>query len=616
MQWRVDRAAATVTLALSGSAPLGWMGFGFAEANSGGMSGADMVTVRFVEGALEVEDRYTPWSAFPAAPYGESYVWDTGAANVSTSPGLWPVLDTGYCAQDWLAVSSSVTSACAVAVVARALDTGDAASDRVIVLDEPMRVLAAWGGARSVSYHGASRASSSIHFGKALAEPAPGALQGCMADVESCSTLDLRINAYEILPQVTTYVCQSFLLPEDAQHAVGVEVLPDNAARVHHILVHSCSADESPFEGWRNNSKPLPCGESENRLGKKGTSPLGGACRSLVYAWAVGGNALVLPAAAGVRLGRGALRFVTVEIHYDNPGRLVGELDSTVLRLTVTKNLRANDAGVLMLGDPMVSSEALPRGLPEVHRVGLCSGSCTQGWNSSVTVFGSFLHMHAFGRRMWVNHFDEDLNMIGVLDKVDDWNFNFQRLSAVSREIKPGDSLFVHADFDTSKWPSDVRFGASSLDEMAMSFLFYYPQQNGGLAEICGGFTDSRSAVRAALDSFERNVTRREALLEDVLAAQPEFRGRFSLSLCGRGLVMDGHIEKAGPAFLTMQPLDPTYDATTGKYLSPFGILGQACARTTQPRLDLLNAGARPGPALLLAAALLALSAASQSRRL
>ncbi len=623
MQWRVDRAAATVTLALSGNSSLGWMGFGFAETNAGGMSGADMVTVRFLDphsvalgpghpGKLVVEDRYTPWSAFPSAPYGESYLWETGAVNVSTSPGLWPELDTGYCAQDWLAVSSSMTSACSVAVVARALDTGDAASDRVIVLDEPMRVLAAWGSTRGrVGYHGASRASSSIHFGKAQAEPAPGAPQGCMDDEESCNTLDLRINAYEILPQETTYVCQSFLLPDDAQHAVGIEVLPDNVAHVHHILVHSCGRDETPLSGWRDSSTPLPCGASDNTLGKKGVSPLGGTCRSLVYAWAVGGNALVLPAEAGVRLGRGALRFVTVEIHYDNPGRVVGELDSTVLRLTVTKNLRANDAGVLMIGDPSVSSEALPHGLPEVHRVGLCSGSCTQGWNSSVHVFGSFLHMHSFGKRMWINHMDENLNMLGVLDKVEHWDFNFQRLSPVSRVIKPGDSLFVHADFDTSKWPRAVRFGTGSLDEMAMSFLFYYPEQIGGLAEICGGLINSRSAAREALESVERNETRREALLDTVLGAQPELGGRLSVSLCGRGIVMDGHTEKAGSVSLSMQPLDPTYNATTGKYLSPFGILGQSCARANAPRLDLLSAGARPGPSSLLAAALLALSATS-----
>jgi hypothetical protein len=101
--------------------------------------------------------------------------------------------------------------------------------------------------------------------------------------------------------------------------------------------------------------------------------------------------------------------------------------------------------------------------------------------------------------------------------------------------------------------------------------------------------------------------------MDAIFRDQPELRGRFSLSLCGRGTVPDGNNEKAGTVVVPMQPLDPTYNVTSGKYLSPFGILGEECARTKDAGLELIkdkiSAGARPGHVLLLAAALLALSA-------
>jgi hypothetical protein len=115
--------------------------------------------------------------------------------------------------------------------------------------------------------------------------------------------------------------------------------------------------------------------------------------------------------------------------------------------------------------------------------------------------------------------------------------------------------------------------------------------------------------LRTELVKIESNTTRRGELLEAILRDQPELQGRFSISMCGRGAVSDGHTEKAGTLVVTMQPLDPTFNVSTGRYLSPFGILGGQCARTRETRLDLLSAGARPGPVLLLTAALLALSA-------
>ncbi len=82
---------------------------------------------------------------------------------------------------------------------------------------------------------------------------------------------------------------------------------------------------------------PSPCLGDPLTGDHLGSSPLGRSpCGSLAFAWAMGGGPIVLPASAGLRLDVNALRWLVLEIHYDNPGHVAGIVDNSGVRLHLT----------------------------------------------------------------------------------------------------------------------------------------------------------------------------------------------------------------------------------------------------------------------------------------
>jgi dopamine beta-monooxygenase len=78
--------------------------------------------------------------------------------------------------------------------------------------------------------------------------------------------------------------------------------------------------------------------------------------RELMWLWAPGASGSKLPDEAGIRiLGTGLKAFI-LQVHYDNPNDDAGMVDSSGFRIYYTSTLRANDAGVLEIGDPKVTA--------------------------------------------------------------------------------------------------------------------------------------------------------------------------------------------------------------------------------------------------------------------
>jgi dopamine beta-monooxygenase len=78
--------------------------------------------------------------------------------------------------------------------------------------------------------------------------------------------------------------------------------------------------------------------------------------RELMWLWAPGLSGSKLPDEAGIRiLGTGLKAFI-LQVHYDNPNDDAGMVDSSGFRIYYTSTLRANDAGVLEIGDPQVTA--------------------------------------------------------------------------------------------------------------------------------------------------------------------------------------------------------------------------------------------------------------------
>ena len=471
------------------AATTGWLGFGFAEPSSGHMKGADMVTAAVVSGDVRAEDRYAD---FAATTYAPSTSYANGYA------GLTAALDTH---DDWTIVSGSELGGTTEVWLTRPLVTGDY-QDRDVV-SGPNRIVWAWSGADSVSYHGSNRGSGMItFFGSAASADIPA----------NDGSWKLHMDAYTVPQQITTYACQGFALPTDRERHI-VAIRPINVTQYnHHAIVHICQ--DNAYHG--QHASPQLCsyhptgaiaGTSANPGSGSGGSPLGetqAGCSGLIWSWAVGMGDFVIPPAAGFRTGTGHITHIILEIHYDNPAQTAGVTDSMGFEAFYVENtLRTHDAASIIIGDPIVSLGRagltgqpqtvgdIPQATALTHREATCPSSCTQDFSADLTVFGHFLHMHYFGRKMYTEKYSSSGTYIGIAGRrIDYWDNGYQQFQPEPYTISPGQSLQTHCYWNTASFTdsSTVTFGVPTSSEMCQDFLFYYPKQtrNGYPFAMCG----------------------------------------------------------------------------------------------------------------------------------
>jgi len=223
-------------------------------------------------------------------------------------------------------------------------------------------------------------------------------------------------------------------------------------------------------------------------------SPIGNpfsGCHSLLYAWAMGVETMILPEEAGFRMGYGpdAFKYFVIELHYDNPSGIPGLVDNSGLRLHYTNRLRKHDASTITFGDPYISFLPIPGGQDLVVRESSCPSQCTNKFKDELHVFGSFLHMHSLGKQMWTTHY-RDEEFLRTTNRADFYAFDFQQQTTMNFTIKPGDRLNTHCTFDSRGRVGATNFGYASDAEMCMDFVTYYPRQKfrGNDFAYCGYF--------------------------------------------------------------------------------------------------------------------------------
>mmetsp|Transcript_12195 Transcript_12195/g.32484 ORF Transcript_12195/g.32484 Transcript_12195/m.32484 type:complete len:659 (+) Transcript_12195:793-2769(+) len=293
----------------------------------------------------------------------------------------------------------------------------------------------------------------------------------------------------------------SFDVTGDDKHVVAMRPLlnPTTAFSNHHAILHVCTSNAF----WDDHVTPKPCSQS---VGSEGQSPLGelnSGCSSLMWVWAVGGGDWVLPSNVGFRIGNSlqAVSHVILEVHYDNPALREGLVDDFGFEMYYVNALREHDAGGMTLGDPTLRMQISNGGLfgwpyesgnlqpgkqDLIHRQATCPSECTSSFARNVTVFGSNLHMHTAGQKMYTQLYDSEGNAKPLLDqmRIDFWDNGFQGVEAIPDGefvIQPGDMLQTHCYFNTSARTKEVTFGTGTLNEMCMNFIFYYPAQYRGV---------------------------------------------------------------------------------------------------------------------------------------
>jgi len=88
--------------------------------------------------------------------------------------------------------------------------------------------------------------------------------------------------------------------------------------------------------------------------------------------------------------------------------------------------------------------------------------------------------MHQTGSQMWSSLWRNGSEIL--LNRVEYYQFELQRITPKNIEIFPGDRISVHCVYNRKK-DNDTRFGEASTDEMCIHYLFYYPRSNDN---VCG----------------------------------------------------------------------------------------------------------------------------------
>jgi hypothetical protein len=229
-------------------------------------------------------------------------------------------------------------------------------------------------------------------------------------------------------------------------HAIEIEPALDQLAAVHHILL------------FRDGGRNYP--EQKTGLLCAADTVLQGDWE-LLHGWAPGGQKMVLPPEAGVRLEDGD--HLVVQIHYNNYGADT-LVDSSGMMMKATASLRANDAAVLGVG---TQSFTLPPGQPSVSESGTCN--LTQPMH----IFSYSPHMHLLGRGAKLELIRN--GQTTVLGDVQSFAFESQVAYPSSVDLGPGDSVKTTCTWDTTSRTTETSFGEGTEDEMCYIFVAHYP---------------------------------------------------------------------------------------------------------------------------------------------
>lgn len=158
---------------------------------------------------------------------------------------------------------------------------------------------------------------------------------------------------HTVQPVVTEYVDFQFNFRSadgsplmGVAYMVGFEVEIDHDEHVHHFVGYTCPREHDESSN----------GKSREDLG----------CEMQFLTWAPGSNRLAFPSDVALPVGPGTShRSCSIEVHYDNPDKVSGVSDSSLVKLIMVTSPRAHDAAFLNLGDQiLISNKMIPAGQP------------------------------------------------------------------------------------------------------------------------------------------------------------------------------------------------------------------------------------------------------------
>ena len=304
-----------------------------------------------------------------------------------------------------------------------------------------------------------------------------------------------------LVPAVeTSYMCRGFAMPKGNLWALDVEPIVDRSDVLHHMLAFVTYVDVTN----------LPA-QGHTDLGGGVWDCLSGFGTVLgpMYVWAVGGGSAVYPAGTGYRVGwptaeaslsptTNGVPFLMIQYHYSNTNLVTGIRDSSGVRMRVTDVAQPMDVGMVWLGANVPGGISIPSGKnafgfsTSVSSLFTVPASTINPLASSYTVFGSFLHAHLTGTRIWTEQIRNGqrikVNGLDGLGGTNAYNFEHQEITPINTVMNPGDGVKVKCVFRNtveyglrvgnavSAAGQTVVGGEATTDEMCMVFLWYWPR--------------------------------------------------------------------------------------------------------------------------------------------
>ncbi|GFR39666.1 hypothetical protein Agub_g137 [Astrephomene gubernaculifera] len=457
LHWIVQDGSITWALDVDGA--WDWVGVGLSE---GGMLGADL--------AIATHDSQ-------AGQWAAKDYWTQGF-NAPQLDNQQDVTLVSVERQSYGAGSKGNT----LVAMRRPLESCDQdGMDRAVLYDTRQIVVFAYGSGE-LGYHGTTNRGQYELVLMPNTSAATGSASSASVELQ---TLDLHMPNITVPPNETSYMCVNLALPSSSKfHVYRSEPLIRNAPLVHHFVAYACPGNQPPASQL---GLPYDC-TGENMQ-----------CEEFWMGWAPGVGAVDAPAEAALAFGPGSrggdgndLLYVALQIHYNNPEGLQGEVDSSGFRLLYSSVLKPYDMGVLTLGSYDI---AVPPGAASwTTPTNICPGACTAQMMAgrtassskngsstavpaSMTLVESFYHMHKLGRRAVTRHVRNGVEL-PPLGSRQYFDFNYQApvsLPPGSRQLLPGDVLLTSCTYSGEGRANTIKLGLGSEQEMCFNFLTYYP---------------------------------------------------------------------------------------------------------------------------------------------
>ncbi|XP_014904217.1 DBH-like monooxygenase protein 2 homolog [Poecilia latipinna] len=427
LKWGFDHLQGNITFQLIVNTT-GWVGFGFSP--HGGMDDADIVMGGLGSDGSYFADYYSVGVKMPEMDKEQSYTL----------------------------LSMTENNGQTIMTFQRPIETCDEKDFQITA--QSIKLIYAYGTTDVIKYHGSFRGTKETNLLNYKSKTVP----------LDARYLSVKVDKISVPPNTTYYHCKVMKLENlpTKHHIYQIEPEIEHQEVVHHMLLYHCpSFVKEPYD------KPCYMGD------------MGDTCFGVVASWAVGGTAYELPENTGIPIGgTDSDTYYRLEIHYNNPQKKEGIIDSSGLRLYYTDKLRQHDVGILTTGVFPVSHMEynVPPKAEKFHTYGICNTSLFSQLVDPIPdlqVFSVLLHTHLAGRKVRVGHFrkGKQIDFLGVNENYD---FDMQEIVNLGniKTIKPGDEIIVECVYNTLNRTQSTMMGLSTSDEMCLAFLFYYPAIN------------------------------------------------------------------------------------------------------------------------------------------